>query len=869
MPFGLGDGFEGKLTGINSQLKEAVTHLTKINSLSKDITANLTKSGVAGGGGGGGVSGGGGGGGTSMMPGFGGGLSPKGLAASGVMSMVSGAGKVLGAGAGFLYNGMPDTTKTINYATSYYNASIGQRSSVNWHNMSTATFNGMRGGITAVGNDAKVAEYMSAQGINYSGKAGSQWMGTVAGVANAAKYMNMDNMTAVQAITGLKSGSMSANLMRNFGIMTSDWKTGKTLTQGQIFSQLAQRLTAGNRAATENEVLNSFQRGKLGATLKASGLDETQQQMFAQYMLERARGNNMDLENPEAMKKLMTDAQKNKDINPQQAGMDAMTSDTGLMKAATDTYIKAQQDAVKVIEATNEALKQFIPTAGYLRAFGDTLAGSNGTNAALNAMKDAIAGVTEMLGGLGTLLAGLGLGGVGAGAGSLIGNLFKGGAAAALPETIAAAGSTEAMMGAMGATGTAAAETAAITAGGVLASVAVPVAIGAAAVYQNTKLANAYATPAGKAKIDAQNLSMAKKSAAAGAPLSSGASSGWQNSGGYMYSRGTASSQGAGQRTSPADASSKQVKFMLPVNGPITDRFGMRYWRGAEMHNGLDIGAREGTPIGASADGTVSFVGVWGTGGNTVQIKHANGYTTFYCHQSRTGTTVGKQVKQGEIIGYVGHTGDAFGDHLHFAVQNASGAWIDPESVVNGTVTAVASSGTQPSAETAKKATATAGSAAFASTDSIIDQRAKSKAPAVAGLSMGTSSSAPASTKTNILTNKTSASNGMAASTPGVKSGGGQGIYLQGAPRAKEGDPYVANDGPVNVHAGEAILTAEQANEWRDQVRGVSRGGNGRGANVTINVTVAQASASEARKFASLVKSYIEDDNMVGRMGKH
>jgi hypothetical protein len=93
------------------------------------------------------------------------------------------------------------------------------------------------------------------------------------------------------------------------------------------------------------------------------------------------------------------------------------------------------------------------------------------------------------------------------------------------------------------------------------------------------------------------------------------------------------------------------------------------------------------------------------------------------------------------------------------------------------------------------------------------------------------------------------------------------GIYLPGARRAKTGDPYVANDGPVNVHSGEAILTSEQAEVWRTALKqgGLGKGG---GNNVTINLSIAQASESEARRFASMVKDMLEKDELIKTMGR-
>jgi hypothetical protein len=88
--------------------------------------------------------------------------------------------------------------------------------------------------------------------------------------------------------------------------------------------------------------------------------------------------------------------------------------------------------------------------------------------------------------------------------------------------------------------------------------------------------------------------------------------------------------------------------------------------------------------------------------------------------------------------------------------------------------------------------------------------------------------------------------------------------YLSNVRGASEGILNVTQDGPVNVHQGEAILPADVAKDYRkDKVFGGKKGGP----NVTINLTIAQASESEARRFAKRVKEYIEDDNRIHSMG--
>jgi murein DD-endopeptidase MepM/ murein hydrolase activator NlpD len=96
-------------------------------------------------------------------------------------------------------------------------------------------------------------------------------------------------------------------------------------------------------------------------------------------------------------------------------------------------------------------------------------------------------------------------------------------------------------------------------------------------------------------------------------------------------------------------------------------------------HNGVDFGASTGTPVFASASGTVHSAGDGGPCGNMVQIEHSNGLTTAYCHLSRfaAGLHSGQHVEARQLVGYVGQTGRATGPHLHFAVKRG-GNFIDP-----------------------------------------------------------------------------------------------------------------------------------------------------------------------------------------------
>jgi murein DD-endopeptidase MepM/ murein hydrolase activator NlpD len=85
-------------------------------------------------------------------------------------------------------------------------------------------------------------------------------------------------------------------------------------------------------------------------------------------------------------------------------------------------------------------------------------------------------------------------------------------------------------------------------------------------------------------------------------------------------------------------------------------------------HRGVDYGARTGTPVRATADGTVKHAGRKGGYGILVELRHTNGYSTRYAHMSGVAKDVrrGARVMQGQVIGYVGQTGLANGPHLHY-----------------------------------------------------------------------------------------------------------------------------------------------------------------------------------------------------------
>ena len=113
----------------------------------------------------------------------------------------------------------------------------------------------------------------------------------------------------------------------------------------------------------------------------------------------------------------------------------------------------------------------------------------------------------------------------------------------------------------------------------------------------------------------------------------------------------------------------------------VASGFGYRIdpiYKTVKLHAGLDFAAPQGTPIYATANGTVTVAGNTGNGyGNHVVINHGYGYETLYGHMVKVKARAGQQIKRGEVIGYVGSTGKSTGPHCHYEVHK-NGQKIDP-----------------------------------------------------------------------------------------------------------------------------------------------------------------------------------------------
>ncbi|MBQ3181988.1 MAG: peptidoglycan DD-metalloendopeptidase family protein [Clostridia bacterium] len=107
--------------------------------------------------------------------------------------------------------------------------------------------------------------------------------------------------------------------------------------------------------------------------------------------------------------------------------------------------------------------------------------------------------------------------------------------------------------------------------------------------------------------------------------------------------------------------------FSMPTSGKLTSSYGRRWNRN---HNGIDVGAKTGTPIYATDNGVVIESEYQSNGyGNIVKIDHQNGYISYYAHCSKLYANVGDVVAKGDLIAAVGNTGRSTGPHLHFEIR--------------------------------------------------------------------------------------------------------------------------------------------------------------------------------------------------------
>lgn len=119
--------------------------------------------------------------------------------------------------------------------------------------------------------------------------------------------------------------------------------------------------------------------------------------------------------------------------------------------------------------------------------------------------------------------------------------------------------------------------------------------------------------------------------------------------------------------------------FPLKSYSYVSSEYGPRW---GKIHTGIDLAAPAGTHIYSWRSGTVTFAGWSGSYGNFIIVDHGDGFVTRYAHCSKIAVTKGQTVSQGQVIGYVGTTGNSTGNHLHFEVK-VNGNFVNPRNYLS------------------------------------------------------------------------------------------------------------------------------------------------------------------------------------------
>ena len=754
--------------------------------------------------------------------------------ASGVRTAVGGLGTVAGAAFGML----PDTGAVISRAGGFYGAAVRVGGGMSRRQLQTVTFGGLQGGLSYAGADADVAAYAGRAFVSASSPAYQSMLGAA---GNATKYLNMDTVKAFAAVEQLGAGEGSGNLMSRYGIFTTDPSTGRQKGQGEIFSEIAGRLTMGHRQMTEQETLKNLRGGFLGLEIRNSGMTEDQQALFSQFMIERSRGNYMDLSDSNAMNKLSAAAGAEGNANPFASAYQINTSKTGAMQSAESNYLKAITDATPLIVAMNDAAGEMAKSAlGYAKAIADITLGDSATGGAIGmagGILQTAAGVgAAMLGGAAVKKLG-GMMGLGKGKGAAASS--AGGARARDPKTgrfvpaaPAAAAKPSIAARAAGPAGLV----------GMLGGEAIKDATGNEQGSLGNRLGNAMSM-AGTGAMLGSFLGV--KGAAVGALIGGGIG---------FFTGGEASRVGTG-----GTSDTTQGGFQRPVESTaVSASYGQKgsVWS-AGYHKGTDYPVPVGTAVYAAASGTVSKAHHGGGShsfGLYVAVDHANDYTTIYAHLSQVLVRPGDTVSKGQLIGKSGQSGHVTGPHLHFEVRK-NGVAVNPGSLAGGVSGAGEAGGAGGSKGQGKSDAVTKGP----ETDilDLVLGRASSSG-IVPFITVSNSGVVGNYQTTSQLVGSSMPGGALALSSPVVAATG-----VSAQVGAVGGESSKIALGAASVPAPNALRASTAAN-----YAGGMAAATGAAPVVNISLNLSGTTRDDAKRFAEMVKSYLEDDALLNNIGR-
>jgi murein DD-endopeptidase MepM/ murein hydrolase activator NlpD len=727
------------------------------------------------------------------------------------MQMAGTALGTLGAMAAAGSSMMPDLDMTIARRRGFYQAGLASGGMMSHGRLESSVRLGLAGFSTSAGSDSAVAAMLTTRGM----VPGSSTFGsTVTAVGQAARYLNMSNEVSASALEGLTSGPTSAMMMRNFGVFTSNPATGQAMSQAEIFGQLADRFTGGRQTTVEG-TMESLRRGNLGSNIRNSGLDAAQQALLSQYMIERARGVNMDLSDPNAISEAIRRNEESGTPNPMLEQYRQNSKDNELMERATDSYITGMETASDMLITLKDSIKG-LPDAFYeLKGGIDFFMGDKVGSGAVGMATAGVAGLGQMA------LGGMAMYG---GAKMLQGMAAKGGKGAAAGKASVPSAKATGFKGVVG-----------------------PAAIASIA---GNLVGNAISSGAEQGSTQSQignMISYGATGAGFGAMIGS-------------FAPGPGTALGAligGVAGGLFGAFQGGSEGSTTIPGPNSKNWKGNYGEkreGGRVHKGIDIPLPNGTPIKAVMDGVVSAAQS-GSGSRSyglyVIIEHSGGKSTLYAHLSKINVKVGQKVSKGNIIGLSGSTGFSTGPHLHFELR-INGNHVNPSAYVGA---AYGAGGTKANASSLDDdGTVTGSASGYVVPNNFISaswagvtggsSNVKDIIMSIAGGSLG-----------NIPT-------GSVADIP-TSIGSNRRSAMMGVQLSK-----VLNNNTAAVGGGEEPLGASGITSGNVSSNGNLLSNKSSKSNVTINVTIASASESEARRFAKLVKQQLEEDSVLTSMGR-
>ena len=729
---------------------------------------------------------------------------------------------------------LPNIQQTMNRTSRYYSATLYGGNQMGRNQVSDATLKAMQGlgGITSLGSDAAVAEYLAASGMPVSSDTGSTYQTTLRTVANAARYMNISNENAVRSVEGMTNAGGASNLLRQLGIYTADLNTGQEKSQTQIFEEIAQRLTAGRGQASVEQTQKSIRRGALGVTIgNIFGGDTTTASLFKQYMIQRAAAGgdtskymNLAMDQSSvgragagATTDVALGSAGNK--NPLQASIDLTTTQTAAMNKAGDVYVNGIQAATQGLIGLTQVSGELAKSLGSAAAMVQTVFGNEQAKGIVSGLSGVLDFTTK---GLGTIMSDVnGF------------NMFN------------AAGNLTQM-----------ALTGALMGGGLMAATSVAANAGNAS-YNTSSIGSAsnyfkWGGGGEKAPLITRPSN--------GVYRPTYGSGGGSSAANLVAKYNSALGGGTAGTTSSTDAATTPTASDAGMSGSGGKLFNLDYLNAYRVtthlgdvdgehgkgHDGTDYGMSVGTDVKAVADGVVKAAEASNPSGGLgfyVQIVHtaSNGqkYNSVYGHLSQVMVRTGDRVSRGQVIGKSGNTGFSTGPHLHFEInkgENRTGGYYDGNvNMQLSDMANVAGNGAGLGGSAYADASSSDGSAALMGA-----MQTYAQIPNAAGAAYGILQNLYSGNATQI---------GSAISALGSSVSIPQSVMAQ----------YLNASGTTAAAGLSSAAGAAVA----------AQGGKATTVGNTVNITVSvpDVTSSEALKFAQLVQGYLNSNSLASNMG--